>query len=720
MAEDQTIDDALRDVPLPAGIAGRMSVTELFTDAAIDRLLADVAVPAGLAQRLRAASLDLPAGGGVVDLERIGLQPGPVPVRPARPVSGTARRWLAALARDGGLVALSLCGVAGLFVGGMELSRRLERGGGVAATVAPRPDTLAAAHVAAPAAPLAVPVRPASDELSAAAPRPQQPAAPAPPPMAADDVRGSMPRPADSAVAADAPVSTVRGAPLPPTAGEAEPAIAGMRFVDLPAWARRGVPRVRGYDLAFELTHGESPFVDPAADPALAIDRPPLSLRTDTFDAFRLTPDRRAAAAGRPLRVEHVLAALPAAAVSPSASAPASSGPRLDMHVVHSLRKVAGVQSLLVEACVSAPPLDRTGRAAPAGAPVDATIVLDRAVGGAGLAWPWTCRALAATAAQMGPRDRLTVVVAGPEPQLALRRRGAAEVAALAAALERLSASGLSDLDAALRMARTAANAGSRLVVVAQAGSLQRGGDDTQAALAAWRQANAAPGGVDSGRGAEATARFVILDTTVADDSDPDTSSGGTAANPVALRRALLRQVFAVPTLVARQCSLAVTFPPGQVGAYRIIGHRQSVVDSLSREPSAAVDLHAGETVRVVYEVLPRPGSAAAAGGRDLATATLTWRSPAGAAQQEARATTGAGGPDITAALPSARGCELLLAVGLGDVAGESAHVGRRGTTTAALATMANRWQARGDVTPSGTVLIGCLERWASDHPGTR
>jgi hypothetical protein len=529
-----------------------------------------------------------------------------------------------------------------------------------------------------------------------------------------------MTRPAGSVVAIDAPSPTVRGAPLAPAAGVAEPATAGMRFVDPPAWTRRGVPRVRGYDLAFEIAHGEAPFVDPALDPALTIDRPPLSLRTDTFDAFRLTPDRRAAASGRPLRVEHVLAALPGAAVSPAASA---ATPRLDMHVVRSLRKVAGVQTLLVEARVTAPPLDRDARTesgvASAGDPIDATIVLDRSVGGAGLAWPWTCRALAATAAQMGPRDRLTVVIAGPVPQLVLRRRGATEVAALAAALERLSAAGFSDLDAALRMARTAANSGSRLVVVAQAGSLQRGGGDTQAAVAAWRQAI---GDGNGERGEAAPARFVILDATVAEGSDADTSStGGTAANPVALRRAVLRQVFGVPTLVARQCNLAVSFPPRQVAAYRIIGHRQSVVDSLSPEPSAAVDLHAGETVRVVYEILPRAaGSGAAAAGKDLATATLTWRSPADAAAQEARAVVAGGGPDVTAALPSAHGCELLLAVGLGDIAGESAHVGRRGTTAAALAAVANRWQARGDVTPFGTVLVGCLERWASDLGGTR
>lgn len=80
----------------------------------------------------------------------------------------------------------------------------------------------------------------------------------------------------------------------------------------------------------------------------------------------------------------------------------------------------------------------------------------------------------------------------------------------------------------------------------------------------------------------------------------------------------------------------------------------------------------------------------------------------------------GGAGPDVTAPLPSARGCELLLAVGLGDLAGESAHVGHRDATATRLTALANGWQKRGDVTPAGMMLIGGLEHWLGDHRGTR
>jgi len=726
MAEDRTIDAALRDVPVPADIRQRLSGPVLFADDVLDRLLVDVAIPDGLAERVRAAVLAPTHGQGVIDLDRIGA-PSPTP-RPARPPAAAAARWFRALARDGGLVALSLCGVAALFLGGTAVSRRLETGPAESARAAPRtvaqsrrpPLEDAGTTLAAPRpAPPSRTAAPATDTVDAAAAGMRlQPPAVAPPsaPNIATDDPIAIARAPDPGVVANGP--TVRGAPLPPSWSGVESPAAGMRFVDPPAWSHRGVPRVRGYDLAFELRYGEAPFVDPSADPILAVDRPPLSLRTDTFDALRLTPGRRLDASARPVRVEHVLAALPAAPFPTTASSAEAMVPRLDVYAVRSLRTVDSKQSLLVEASVSAPALDRMSRNV-AVEPVDATIVLDRSVGGARLAWPWTCRALAAVAAQMGPRDRLTVVVAGPQPHLALRRRGAADVASLASTLERLSPTGFADLDAALSTARAVQTPGTQLIVVAQAGSIERGGDPIRTDLAEWRQAVAtATAGGRADRLEDGPPRFVVLDAAATNDPATDDSIR-TAAEPVAIRRAVVRQVFSTPTLTARQCRLDVAFDPGQVAAYRIIGHRQPVVDSLDRESAAPIDLHAGETVRVVYEVLPRSQPGATAGNR-LATVTLSWLPPAAATPKETRAMIGGAGPDVTAPLPSARGCELLLAVGLGDLAGESAHVGHRDATATRLTALANGWQKRGDVTPAGMMLIGGLEHWLGDHRGTR
>ena len=80
------------------------------------------------------------------------------------------------------------------------------------------------------------------------------------------------------------------------------------------------------------------------------------------------------------------------------------------------------------------------------------------------------------------------------------------------------------------------------------------------------------------------------------------TSRGGTPPEPAAIRRALLAQVLDVESVVARTCRLEVRFAPAAVAAYRLVGHRQSAVESLAEGPAATVDLHAGEAVRAVYE----------------------------------------------------------------------------------------------------------------------
>jgi hypothetical protein len=60
--------------------------------------------------------------------------------------------------------------------------------------------------------------------------------------------------------------------------------------------------------------------------------------------------------------------------------------------------------------------------------------------------------------------------------------------------------------------------------------------------------------------------------------------------------------------------------------------------------------------------------------------------------------------------LPSPRGCELLLAVGLGEFAAESVHLGPR-VGGPALADLVKAWRRRGNVTTWGDVLIDALER---------
>jgi hypothetical protein len=170
-----------------------------------------------------------------------------------------------------------------------------------------------------------------------------------------------------------------------------------------------------------------------------------------------------------------------------------------------------------------------------------------------------------------------------------------------------------------------------------------------------------------------------------------------------------------------------VAFDPVRVAAYRLVGHRQTAADALATGRSRPLELHAGETVRVVYEVVRRPGPAKSGAG--LVSATLAWTptelgaagardgnteyrtravlaDPAAAEADQSRAAT----PGSWGSLPSRHACELLLAVALGERLGASVHAEPWRQTAAAVATLTARWQARGDVTPQGRVLIECLE----------
>jgi hypothetical protein len=104
--------------------------------------------------------------------------------------------------------------------------------------------------------------------------------------------------------------------------------------------------------------------------------------------------------------------------------------------------------------------------------------------------------------------------------------------------------------------------------------------------------------------------------------------------------------------------------------------------------------------------------------GLGLATATVTWRAADGTLARLEAADRDAS--DRQAALPSPHGCELVLAATLGDLAGGSAHTPKPRATLTALHSVADRWQARGDVTPFGETLIRVIDRQVVGPRGGR
>jgi hypothetical protein len=690
MAEhDRHLDERLRDVPVPAGVEVRATADTVFGDDAIDRMLTAVALPTGLADRLRQTVDARPAGlrDGRIDLERIATKVRPE--QPPRRRGHAFRRWMASLARDGVAVAVALSVAWLMFAAGSEFSRRLgapspsvttasrSDHADVAGPADDRPHTSAPAPAVAASEPMAV-----TEEAPPSA-RERRPLVAAPAAVAE----------AVPARAAVEPRLAVRGAAV------GAPDVASVSGVSLerPRDSWRRVPRVKGFDLAFEMAHGEAPFIDPSIS-GLASDVPPLTVATDSFDRLLARRDRRWKGQSRDLRVEHVLAALPAPGTGRS-----TDGLRLDVLGVRSLRSVGGVPTLLVEVTATA-----DGGAANREL-VEATLVLDRSIGGDPLAWTWLCRGLAAVGARMTPRDRLTVVIAGPVPRLAIRRGSASEIAALATELAELPATDVADLDAAIRMAEQESGTNrDRLVIAAHEATAERGRDDVRAALGKWHAFLAAATGEDAS--GPDVPRFVLIEPVVAGGGGlAEPAFGRTAGDGTSIRRGLLRQVFATDTLVARRCRISLAFDPRQVAAYRLVGHRQSAMESLSSSRTAPLDLHVGETARVVYEVVPRghpnPGAV---------SAELTWQTAAGSAPKQSRQGLSLDASVSGAGLPAPHGCELVLAVAVAETLADSAHADPRAAKEAVR--FIDRWRQRGDVTPCGERLAEIAGRPVVDR----
>ena len=393
----------------------------------------------------------------------------------------------------------------------------------------------------------------------------------------------------------------------------------------------------------------------------------------------------------------------------------------LSVDAVRSLRPSPG--SLLVEVCATASPLSAASTAAES-APLDAMLVLDQSSGpSASLSWQWLCRGLGRVIGQMGAADRLSLVVCGERPRLVALRADAATLTALLPELTREPMARFADFDAAFRLiAAVGRREGrpERVVAAAHADSLERCRAEGRAALSEWQAAQAAAPALPVAPVTE----FVLIDPQQPRDAGGSTpgaaavAPGRVAADPITIGRAMLEHVFGRPTLVATGCRLEVAFDPARVSSYRIVGHRQTASDALAAIEPRPIELHAGDTVRVVYEVIRRPGGTppAAAG---VVSATLAW-TPAATGpdglppEQKVRRGladgNGAMADGLRAGLPSPHGCELLLAVALGELTAESVHAEPWRQSAAEMARLVSRWQARGDLTPMGGLLIDCLE----------
>lgn len=695
MTDDPLIDNAIRSVDVPTGLRGRLRPESLFDDSEIDRLLGNVAVPANLTDSIRAAVRAGPAG-----RRKSAIEPsrGPAPA-PKDGAGGmfigrrAASDWgLRPFASDIASVVTAVSLVIMLAVASIEFSRRLE------GTV-PARRTVTRLHFEQPSDTGVedAPIKLDAGNLPWSRPE-RQVAAPSTPGVPSGAFETEATDGADHLAKPGSETNIAARPSLPETYRGAVPSLTPlptMMTVDFPGTARRRVPRSRGYDLPFEMATGEQPFIDPAVDPFLATDRPPLVLRTHGFELLTAAGSNRLAL----IRSEEVLSALP-----PASTGSAKPGAvRIGIHEVRGLRAIGTARTVLVEVAATAGPLPRVDR------PVETTLVLDQSAAGEPAVWRRICRALAALAEQLDDRAMISVVLSGPRSRTVLKAGGRREVADLATDLEWQPASASADLEGGLELAAPA----SRVVVVAHASTLETAGGGVRAPVAAWHKALSQNGGDTLACQPDGGTRFIIIDSTPASTIASGAPLAGlTSPDAVAIRRELTGQTLGRHTLVAKDCGFDVRFDPRRVAWYRLIGHRQSAVESLAETSPRTTDLHAGETVRVVYEVVPRtpdvlPG---------LASAAINWTSPGGT-RESLEAVPNRSSADLGLGLPSPHGCELLLAAGLSELAGASAHTGPRPALTTALDQLVAQWRTRGDVTVTGDALARSHER---RRPGFR
>lgn len=712
---DEAIDAAVRDVPLPEGLAARATAEVLFSDTALDGLVRAVSVPPEVVERLRTALQHPRAGRHGVDLDRLAAvvgqsSPGAAgravirgsDVTPRRR-AGRLRRWGVTLARDVAAVAASLACLVVVFFAGVQVSDWLAMEGETSPRqVSPRQASSSVRRKAGSGGLTSAPGRggsvPAATAASDAVP-------------AASTVEQTQP--ADTFVArGDAAVDVVPASPTVLGAVDiaGRDGAAEMRLVSALPTSRRRVPRVPGFDLGFEIRHGEAPFVDPATAPTLSVDEPPLSTLTDSFDAaLDMIRAGRRPSPGM-VRAEHVVAAMtvdrrpheagrrPAAAVT--------------VHAVQSLRRSPA--SVFVEVAVTASSFRDGDRP-----PLDAVIVLDRSVGTCGPAtWRSVCRALGAVADQMRPDDRVTLIDAASAPRVVVDAGDAQALREAGLVIRDLPAVRAADVDAAFRLRAERRRSSGPWVVVSTRDSLERARDEAAASFQAWRR-GAAEHDRDETGDDPARAAFVVVDAMRGESATPATVlRGHVAPESRSIRIGLLEALFRRSAVVLRECRLAVEMNPGGVALYRIVGHRHSAVDSVSGGGPEPVDLHAGETARVVYEIVPR--AAAAGETRWLVRARLRARPAAvpGDTPVSGEAVLISTAVEPASPIPSPQACETILAVEIAEWLSGSPHAASSRRDSRGFAEMLEAWRSRGNVTPFGAEGMAFWERGRTGSRG--
>ena len=509
--------------------------------------------------------------------------------------------------------------------------------------------------------------------------RPPQPLAGGPPTEPEIKLEELRPPPAQAKLPSKWPLDrmlTPNGGPDPFLDGTQErwPVLSAHRpFDELPELSKvpgptpQGirVPLAPGFDLPFFIRARVHPFLVPT-DPRLQSMVVPLGIGKASYDLARHYVADGELPPPETVRVEEFLAAVDHGFPQPVATPVGLSlaaGP--SPFGGEALRTVHGGEALrLVQIGVQARQQTRAKRV-----PASLVFAVDTS---ASMAWggrlEMVCRALREMIGQLDPDDQLALVSFSENAQVLAEEVGREEAEPFRAALGRLKPAGWTNVGSALRQAyavaaRASAPEGAHRAVVLLTDGLAEL-DPNSKKLIAERLKEAASRGL----------RLEIIDLRQETDELnlasqlQDLAEAGRGK----VRRATdadqvgwaLREILTGKSqLVARDVRLRITFQPGAVLQYRLLGHEAAAVAGLlPARPEA--DFYSGQSATALFEVWLRPK-----GSDEVGQAELSWLDP-GTTQRRTitkkltrgmfAATVPQSPPSLLAAAVSAEVAELL------------------------------------------------------------
>jgi hypothetical protein len=379
----------------------------------------------------------------------------------------------------------------------------------------------------------------------------------------------------------------------------------------------RGVrpPSVREYDLIFQLRHGVHPFVSPAAHTDLKQVTVPLvsdgnlaggNVGEQLALAFE---QQRTLASGQP-RVEDLLAAMNYEFRDPGVK-------QLGLNVAAGISPWNQQGLGLIQVGVQAGTVPR-----PNNQPAPVTLILDASAHVSREArWPMLLRGLEHWANDLQPADRVTLLIAGEQPQLIGRNLKPADLKQHLIKLRQQTARGTCQIASALSLAINDQLEQNSTIVFCTAGLLPL----TTSQFSELNKSLPA-------KLAQTNSQLRVLDLRADQTSEhalqvlASWSSQAVVSAPNArqIHWQLREIVDRTSQIVAHDVNLRVTFVPEAVALYRLLGHEASAVSSLVPLEWQS-DLRHCETATGLFEVALHPH-----GPEIIGQVELTWKDGAG------------------------------------------------------------------------------------------